>query len=607
MKKTLVLVLVSLLLFYFPFYSPLKVEADESETWIVIVGHYDFLYDTYYTYVTLRQYYNADPETNIKYLYQDPFEEIEYGSIDNGTTKENVRWTIREWLKIHSDEDDTVFIYFGCHGGGAYANGTLESGRIDLSGDEGYEHYNGTWFGVDECLWLNWEEQYWDDELREDLAMLSYRTLIVMLQGCKTVNASCFTGGFIDDLSAPNRIIITSSNETSPSYGDLDGDGFAEFSAVFFDALFGYDTWMSYNVLHIGQPVDADSNNDGRVSILEAWEYAYNNDYARWAVRTQNGTLPDPEEENESRDGYIYDETPWFDNGADGLPTFKAGYDIYLLGDFNFDGKVDGKDWDLFLCAFKSDYHPLYDLDDDGDVDGMDAFILISILKYCETRTLTISTAYGGTTDPAPGTYGKLLNQMVTVTAIPNSQYDWEFYYWLLDGSTYYQNPINVTMDADHTLTAYFKSSGGGGDNAGCPTLFVWNGSNYVDYGVIDIHNPTGEDVTREVLVKAEDVGISNRKVKFRLREGWEGLNFSESVIDQVKLYAVDIQGNRYLCPLIKATHSIEGNVLSQLLQSDDYKVQILLLETIDLTFIVPYQNVQGFTFTIEGCNYFKM
>jgi hypothetical protein len=140
-----------------------------------------------------------------------------------------------------------------------------------------------------------------------------------------------------------------------------------------------------------------------------------------------------------------------------------------------------------------------------------------------------------------------------------------------------------------------------------CPTLFVWNGGDYVDYGVIDIHNPTGEDVVREVPILKEDVGISNYKAVFRLREGWPGLNFSESVIDQVKLYAVDSYGNHHLCPLISAIHNRLGNVLLQLLASDDVRVQMLLLETIDLTFIVPYRNVQGFTFVIEGCNIYKV
>jgi hypothetical protein len=222
--------------------------------------------------------------------------------------------------------------------------------------------------------------------------------------------------------------------------------------------------------------------------------------------------------------------------------------------------------------------------------------------------TLTISASYGGTTDPAPGTYTYSYGSSVTVTAIPNSWNDWKFDCWLLDNNSilYYCNPITVTMNSDHNLKAYFIPSDGGAGGGQCPTLFVWNGSAYVDYGVMNIHNPTGEDVTREVPIQAEDVGISNYKALFRLREGWEGLNFSESVIDQVKLYAVDSQGNRYLCPLTSAKHSTLGNVLPRLLASDDYRVQILLLETIDLTFIVPYQNVQGFTFVIEGCNVIK-
>jgi hypothetical protein len=85
----------------------------------------------------------------------------------------------------------------------------------------------------------------------------------------------------------------------------------------------------------------------------------------------------------------------------------------------------------------------------------------------------------------------------------------------------------------------------------------------------------------------------------FSLREGWPGLNSSESVIDQVKLYAVDKDGNYRLCPLIKAGHSTLGKVLPQLLLSDYYRVQMLLLETTDLTLIVSYQNVESFTFII--------
>lgn len=149
------------------------------------------------------------------------------------------------------------------------------------------------------------------------------------------------------------------------------------------------------------------------------------------------------------------------------------------------------------------------------------------------------------------------------------------------------------------TVTIYY--------GGGCPTLFVWNGSDYVDYGVINIHD-VENDVVREVHVQAEDVSVSGHKVKFTLREGWEGLNYSHSLIDQVKLYAVDSEGNRYLCPLIKAEHSEQGKVLLNLLFSDDYRIDTYLMDTIDLTFIVPYptEMIENFTFIIEGHNPLK-
>ena len=219
---------------------------------------------------------------------------------------------------------------------------------------------------------------------------------------------------------------------------------------------------------------------------------------------------------------------------------------------------------------------------------------------------LTISTTLWGQTTPIPGTYTYEHDTPAYVFATP-----WEncgvFDYWILDGTKKYENPIYVTMGTGHSLKAYFHNSspsGGGGET--CPTLFAWDGNAYVDYGVINIHNSTGEDVVKEVPIQAEDIDISNHKAVLRLREGWEGLNFSESVIDQVTLYAIGNDGNRHLCPLIRAEHSSSGNVLPKLLHSDEWKVQIVLLETIDLTFAVSYENVQDFAFVIEGCNQIK-
>lgn len=70
---------------------------------------------------------------------------------------------------------------------------------------------------------------------------------------------------------------------------------------------------------------------------------------------------------------------------------------------------------------------------------------------------LTISKSGGGgsTTSPAPGTYALRYGANVTVTATPHGK--WVFADWLLDSSTYYyNNPVTVSMTADHTLLAEF-------------------------------------------------------------------------------------------------------------------------------------------------------
>ena len=76
-------------------------------------------------------------------------------------------------------------------------------------------------------------------------------------------------------------------------------------------------------------------------------------------------------------------------------------------------------------------------------------------------RTLTISASSGGTTNPVPGTYAYGYGEPVTVTA---SAYVYhKFDGWILDGSIIvYDKSINVTMDSDHTLDAYFSVSDGG-------------------------------------------------------------------------------------------------------------------------------------------------
>jgi PKD domain/Divergent InlB B-repeat domain len=72
---------------------------------------------------------------------------------------------------------------------------------------------------------------------------------------------------------------------------------------------------------------------------------------------------------------------------------------------------------------------------------------------------LTITTTSGGTTNPVPGAYNYSSGQMVQVTAIPTSGYVLD--HWELDGTNVSSsnNPIIVTMNANHGLKAVFKAT----------------------------------------------------------------------------------------------------------------------------------------------------
>jgi hypothetical protein len=72
------------------------------------------------------------------------------------------------------------------------------------------------------------------------------------------------------------------------------------------------------------------------------------------------------------------------------------------------------------------------------------------------TYTLFISASIGGTTHPAIGTYEYMEGTVVNVAPIPDNGY--RFANWTLDGQAITDNPINVTMNADHSLTAIFEA-----------------------------------------------------------------------------------------------------------------------------------------------------
>jgi uncharacterized repeat protein (TIGR02543 family) len=82
-------------------------------------------------------------------------------------------------------------------------------------------------------------------------------------------------------------------------------------------------------------------------------------------------------------------------------------------------------------------------------------YTLTAHFQPTQYLTITVTPLEGGTTNPPPGQHPYPKNSTVTVTAIPASGY--EFDYWTLNGEVKTENPITITMDKDYTLTAHFK------------------------------------------------------------------------------------------------------------------------------------------------------
>jgi len=140
----------------------------------------------------------------------------------------------------------------------------------------------------------------------------------------------------------------------------------------------------------------------------------------------------------------------------------------------------------------------------------------------------------------------------------------------------------------------------------GCPILSVYDGE-YVEEGLLNIHNPEGIDVVYQHTLVTTPQRV-NGAYWLRLTEHHQ----THSYMDEVNLYAILEDGTNIKLPLVYACHSEDGNVLPQLLHSDDWKADTLGAElnngtsqSIDLKFasLSPNLEIVGFMFEIEGNN----
>ncbi|WXG43057.1 MAG: hypothetical protein WED04_03180 [Promethearchaeati archaeon SRVP18_Atabeyarchaeia-1] len=154
------------------------------------------------------------------------------------------------------------------------------------------------------------------------------------------------------------------------------------------------------------------------------------------------------------------------------------------------------------------------------------------------------------------------------------------------------------------TVYVQWSKSGGGG----CPYLYVYSGSQYVNEGLLDIHSGyNGTDLVRSHILTDTPAVVDHTYV-FRLTEHWETI----SHINQVKLYATLSNGKTIQLPLVSAVETQVGNVLPQLLLDDNLRATEFgakwnngASQSIDLRFLAlpPWIHPVSFTFVIIGYN----
>jgi hypothetical protein len=150
------------------------------------------------------------------------------------------------------------------------------------------------------------------------------------------------------------------------------------------------------------------------------------------------------------------------------------------------------------------------------------------------------------------------------------------------------------------------KDKFGSPPSSGCPILYTFNGTEYVQEGLLDIHDTEGKDKTNIHMLSIIPYPVKN-KIHLRLSEHPKTISY----IDHVRLYGRLKDGHWIGLHLDYAIHSSKGEITNRLKHSDDLRVEQLgaeynngISENINLKFKIRKSiEITEFIFVIEGNN----
>lgn len=223
-----------------------------------------------YDILLARGYAAAD----ITVIYADGAARGSGMTVNYAATSANISTAFTQ-LAAKVTASDKVFIMTNDHGG---------QGPSDNGSDETVTHHDEAL-----CVWAAAGEQFVagacpytcymrDDDLATQVNKLDAgATVIVVME-------QCYSGGQLDDLTRPNRVMMSAASATEPSWSR---------SSQWNEFVYWFLAAVSGSRPDGAGAVNADTNGDGSVSMLEAFNFARANDAAgETPFYEDNGTLP---------------------------------------------------------------------------------------------------------------------------------------------------------------------------------------------------------------------------------------------------------------------------------------------------------------------------
>ena len=220
---------------------------------------------------TLTWILGIDPE-KIKVVYKDGVQEDGFMPVHFAASPSGINDAF-DFFEEEMDANDKFIMFATNHGG----NGYNDNNGDEISGnDEAMFYYNSS-------------SVFTDDILASKVNGLSFGSFIGIFE-------PCYAGGLLYDLRGPNRVMMSASTENQVSWGSVSNYGNS------YDIFVFYVTSALAGQFPDGTPVDADTNNDGLVSMAEAFDYARVADTA--------------------------DEIPQIESDGNGVPSGTSGAEI---------------------------------------------------------------------------------------------------------------------------------------------------------------------------------------------------------------------------------------------------------------------------------------